>query len=198
VPDGVVEEVGDQAFGQARVTGYRGCGECRAQADAVALGFFLTGQERVPGDVGEVQAFQLPDPALAAGREVQLGQPCCSAGQRSRSTGCWTFAKVGLSIPGPRDFSSQCRRRRVRELSCQNQPSNTSGVSGYDRLIVEVARPAASSDRTDVTQVRQLPPRCHIGAAGRVALRPVAGLRMLVGKHVRANMACCGTSRKKL
>ncbi len=56
MPDGVVEEVGDQAFRQARVGGYRGRGECRAQADAMALGFLLTGQERIPGDVGEVQA----------------------------------------------------------------------------------------------------------------------------------------------
>src|SRR5258708_6045843 len=71
VPDGVVEEVGDQALGQARVSGYRGRGECRAEVDAVAPGTAATAQEHIPRDVGARQAFQPPNPALAAGQGEQ-------------------------------------------------------------------------------------------------------------------------------
>ena len=61
VPDGVVDEVGHQALRQARVAGRRGGGEFGGEADAVALGFALSGQEHIAGDVGEVQGFRVLD-----------------------------------------------------------------------------------------------------------------------------------------
>ena len=42
-----------------------------ASGDSTALSFVLAGQDHIPGDVGEVQAFQFPDPALAAGQGEQ-------------------------------------------------------------------------------------------------------------------------------
>jgi hypothetical protein len=44
-------------------------------------------------------------------------------------------------------------------------------VRSPGRLIVEVARPAARSDRTDVTSGRLEPPRRHIGAAAAITSR---------------------------
>lgn len=46
VPDGVVDEVGRQAFCQARVACRRGCGERDDEADAAAPGFGLAGGAR--------------------------------------------------------------------------------------------------------------------------------------------------------
>jgi hypothetical protein len=71
VPDGVVDEVGHQAFGQARVTCCRSSGESGDEADAAALGFGLAGQENVLGDVGEVQGFWVLEPALAVSQGEQ-------------------------------------------------------------------------------------------------------------------------------
>ena len=71
VPDGVVDEVGDQAFGQARVACRRGRGELGGEADAVALGIAASGQEHIAGDVGEVKGLRVLDPALAVGQGEQ-------------------------------------------------------------------------------------------------------------------------------
>jgi hypothetical protein len=68
VPDGVVDEVRDQAFGQARVAGRWSRGERGDEADAVALGIAAAAQEDVMGDAGEVQGFRPLKPALAAGQ----------------------------------------------------------------------------------------------------------------------------------
>ena len=52
------------------------------------------------------------------------------------------------------------------------------------------------SNRTDVTSVRLPPHRCHMGAAGRVVLRPMAILRGLVRSHFRpADRATIGRWR---
>jgi len=71
VPDGVVDQIGHQAFGQTRIARRRGGGERGAEADAAALGLGLAGQQDVPGDVGQVQGLRAPEPALAVGQREQ-------------------------------------------------------------------------------------------------------------------------------
>ena len=68
VAQGVVHQVCDQAFGQARVTRCRGGGERRADDDASPLGFLAADHDYAVGDLGEVKGFPLLDSPFATGQ----------------------------------------------------------------------------------------------------------------------------------
>src|ERR1700722_3863804 len=71
MPDGVVDQVGDQARDQARITGSRGRGQDGVDGDTPAVGFRLAVEQYLAGELSEVEGLPALYPALAAGQRQQ-------------------------------------------------------------------------------------------------------------------------------
>jgi hypothetical protein len=76
VPDGVVDQVGHQAFGQIGVPGGAGGGEAGLDAHTQAVRFAPAAVHHPGGHLGEVERFPAPQPALTAGQgEQRVDEP---------------------------------------------------------------------------------------------------------------------------
>ncbi len=105
MPDGVVNEIDDQAFHQVRVTCCRRRSERGVDADPMALGIVLAGRDYLAGDASEVQRFCLRKPALAVGQGEQRRDEALllSAQFHQFLTGCTQCLHGGFGV-GDRDL----------------------------------------------------------------------------------------------